>query len=165
MILRGLCSAVRSISQLDAVHLNSFLSYISLTPCLQSPPADWKTHKLSYTHTHRHFLSPAALLQFLSHHASLRLITALQPLPSSLSPNTGPWKKKKGKRPFSPSPWQPLSSSPFCTINQTMTVYRRGTGTKYHFQGFGVQAIFGYYGITSACPPSSHVFAFFLLAP
>lgn len=92
--------------------------FIHFINTLSSVTSSWleNTQTLKHTQTHTQFLSLAALLRFFeSRRASLRLITALQPLPSRSSPITGPQKKKtkKRKRPLSLSPWQPLSSSPF----------------------------------------------------
>lgn len=98
---------------------NSFLSYISLTPCLQSPPPDWKTHKLPWIQTHTlaqfyfsmlFFFCELVLTFITQTHASWVLLhffilakavvprcVWFLPLPSSLSPITGsPRRQKKG---------------------------------------------------------------------
>lgn len=124
--VRWSARATWSISQLDAAHLNSFLSYISLTPLLQSPPADWKTH----THTHAIF-SPTmpssqrhtrTLAESCSTSSVLRKPSCFAA--SDCHPPAPPfkfitnyWSSKKKKKngekaPLASSPWQPLSSFP-----------------------------------------------------
>lgn len=162
--VRWSARATWSISQLDAAHLNSFLSYISLTPLLQSPPADWKTHThtrnllshyafITKTHTHT-----CRVLQHFFGSAKAVVLRCVWLPPSSPSLQVYHQllvlEKKKKKWRKGPSRLVPMATALLfsCSaqsIRQRPSscpapawLKRRGAGVKYHFRRFWCSGYF-----------------------